>query len=82
MHEHGIRPRQVLQVLDNGPCLGRNKKHETASHVMVGRDNGGMCITVPIQATHQAGLWRPVTAYPCSKPDEIREARARTRRWQ
>lgn len=80
MHAHGIRPRQVLQVLDNGPWLGQNKKLERASHLMIGRDNGGVCITVPIEGTRDPGVWRPATAYPCSKPDEARAARANSRR--
>ena len=80
MHAHGIRPRQLLQVLDNGPWFGRNKKDERASHLMIGRDNGGTCITVPIEATRDPYTWRPATAYPCSKYDEVRSARGSSRR--
>jgi predicted RNA binding protein YcfA (HicA-like mRNA interferase family) len=80
MHAHGIRPRQVIELLDNGPWIGPNKKRERASHMLIGRDNGGVCITVPIEPTRDPLIWRPVTAYPCSKPDELREARGSARR--
>lgn len=74
LHAHGIRPEQVVQVLDNGPWIGLNRKERRASHIMIGVDDGGSCITVPLEPTYDPTLWRPVTAYPCKRADAARLA--------
>ncbi len=66
---HGVTPMQALQVLDNGPRVGRNRTERRATHLVIGVDNGGACIAIPVEPTHDQTLWRPVTAWYC-KPHE------------
>ena len=67
---HGIRWEQVDQVLDNTFATQRNRKQRRATYLVIGKDNGGRFISLPIEPTHESTLWRPVTAYP-SKYSEI-----------
>lgn len=64
MAAHGVTARQVLQVLDNNPWIGPNRKGSRAPFVMIGLDDGGKCITIPIEpvAGGEPDMWRPVTA--------------------
>lgn len=66
---HGLSVRRVLQILDNVHVVLRNRKRRRGLYLIVGRDNGGMCIAIPVEPTHEAALWRPITAWPC-KPQE------------
>jgi uncharacterized DUF497 family protein len=69
MWAHGITPRQVLQILDNDPIMLVNRKGRRGRFLLVGRDNGGRCIAVPIERTRARNVWRPVTAWPCKKQE-------------
>ena len=75
---HGVTDDQVLQVLDDQFFISRNKRGRRGSHLLVGYDYSGQCLTIPVQRTAAPGLWRPVTAWP-STPEE-RQRRDRTRR--
>ena len=66
---HGLSVRQVLQVLDNVHVVLRNRKRRRGLYLVIGSDNGGACIAIPVAPTHDAMLWRPITAWPC-KPHE------------
>ena len=66
---HGLSDARVDQVLSNEHILIDNRKQRRARYLVIGRDNGGACITVPIEPTGDPVLWRPVTAWPC-KPHE------------
>lgn len=70
--EHGITPEEVLSVLASPFKVKRNRKRRRAALLLIGRDEHGQCIAVPVERTRTAGLWRPVTAWPC-KPSEWRE---------
>ena len=69
--QHGLSPDAVLQVLENPNIVGpnRRKDYHRGSHLVIGRDNGGRPITIPVEATHIPELWRPVTAWPSGKWD-------------
>lgn len=60
---------RVSQVLENEFITVRNRKGRSATRLLVGRDNGGACITVAIVPTREPGIWRPITAW-LSKPHE------------
>ena len=62
---HGISAIQVEQLLENESVIlpNRRKDKHKATHLLIGRDNGGGPKTVPIEPTHEAGVWRPVTAW-------------------
>jgi len=64
---HNLSARQVVQVLDNEYLVVRNRRRRRARYLVIGRDNGGACIAVPIEPTHESTVWRPVTAWPCKE---------------
>jgi hypothetical protein len=66
---HGLTDDQVLQVLEDSFYLGRNKRGRRGSHLVIGYDYSGKCLTIPVRRTAEPGLWRPVTAW-LSTPEE------------
>ena len=71
---HGLHRDAVAQVLGNRKIVVRNRKERTAEYLLIGRDDSGRCITMPIVQTHDPYTWRPVTAWPC-KPSEAARLR-------
>ena len=63
MAVHGLTPRRVIQVLENKHIVVPNRRRRRAQYLIVGRDNGGASITIPIQPTGDPLVWRPVTAW-------------------
>jgi len=81
MAAHGITRRQVMQVLDNNPWIGSNRNDRRAPYVMVGLDDGGKCLTMPIEPVPgDETVWRPITAHPCKKADAVQLERRSRRR--
>ena len=72
MWEHGVRPEQVMQVLDNRPAVIVNRRERRGLYMVIGRDDGGACITIPIESTSDPLVWRPITAWPCKDQEEAR----------
>lgn len=66
---HHLSARQVIQILDNVHIVLPNKKGFRGAYLVLGKDNGGACIAVPVEPTHDPTVWRPITAWPC-KPGE------------
>ena len=64
MAVHGLTPRRILQVLENRHIVVKNRRNRRGTILIVGTDNGGAYITVPVEPTHDRLLWRPVTAWP------------------
>ncbi len=71
---HGLTIRQVDQVLDNPHQIVPNRRARRGAFLVIGRDNGGAAITIPVEATHDPVVWRPITAWP-SKPHEAAQLR-------
>lgn len=65
INSHGISIRRVQQILENPYLDVPNRRNRRALRLMIGRDNGGACICVPIEPTRDPKVWRPVTAWPC-----------------
>ena len=64
---HGLTARRVDQILDNPPyVVVRNRKFRRGGYRVIGVDDGDACIVVPIEATKQRGVWRPITAWLCT----------------
>ena len=61
---HGLTQERVLQVLENRHIVVKNRRRRCGVFLIVGPDNGGAYITVPVEPTHDRLLWRPVTAWP------------------
>ena len=66
---HGLSSRQVVVVLGNIHVVLKNRRRARGLYLVVDRDNGGACIAIPVEPTHERTLWRPITAWPC-KPGE------------
>jgi hypothetical protein len=66
---HGLTPIQVRSVLDNWWIVTHNRKDRAASHVLIGRDDQGQCLAIPVVRTDDPVVWRPITAWRC-KPRE------------
>ncbi len=65
--DHGLTVAHVAQVLDGPHRIKRNRRDRRASHLLIGRDHQGRCIAIPIEPTHERGVWRPITAWLCKK---------------
>ncbi len=66
INDHGLSVRQIVQILGNEHMILRNRRRRrTAMYLVIGRDDSGVCITVPVEKTTEPGVWRPVTAWPC-----------------
>ena len=70
--EHGLTSRQVVQVLDSPHLIVPNRRRCRATHIVIGRDHGGVCIAIPIEPTHDDAVWRPVTAWRCKASELAR----------
>jgi hypothetical protein len=75
---HRLTQRRVLQVLENAHIIVPNRRGRRAPFLIVGRDNGGACISIPIEPTNYPLAWRPVTAWP-SKENERQRLEHRER---
>ena len=64
---HGIHPIQVFEVLAGQPLFVRNKRGRAATYKVIGPDNGGTMLTIPIAATTVPGHCRPVTGWASTK---------------
>ena len=70
MAAHGLSTHRVIEMLENTHLILRNRKRRRGLYLIVGRDNGGACIAVPVEATRERTLWRPITAWPCKAQEE------------
>ena len=71
---HGLTAKQVRSVLNGRWVAIRNCPGRTAPHVLIGRDDQGRCLAIPIVATADRRIWRPITAWRC-KPSEAAKLR-------
>lgn len=62
---HGLSVRQIIQVLENKHIIIPNRKRRRGLYLIIGRDNGGNCIAIPVERTYDSRLWRPITAWSC-----------------
>ena len=67
---HGLSVYRVVQLLDNKNIIMPNRKRRRGKYLIIGRDNGGTYISVPIESTNKYGLWRPITAWPSKKGEK------------
>ncbi len=69
---HGIAADQVLQVLAHDYVTVRNRQGRRASYLVIGYDDQGLCLAIPITPTTEQAVWRPVTAWPCKDVERLR----------
>lgn len=76
--EHGITIDQLEAVLEGFSVGIRSRRDRAASHVLLGTDDQGRCLTIPIVPTDDPYVWRPITAWHW-KPGEAAILRRRPR---
>ncbi|MBA2609126.1 MAG: hypothetical protein H0U92_09320 [Actinobacteria bacterium] len=61
----GLSRKLVRQVALGAPRLRRNLKGRAATHLMIGRDDGGQIWTICIvEVTNSPGVWRAFNGWP------------------
>ena len=68
----GFTPWQLEEVLEDQHLVVPNRKRRRAAYLIIGRDYGGTCIAIPVEATHEPDLWRPITAWRCKDSERAR----------
>jgi hypothetical protein len=67
---HGLSPRTVRNVAYERPRFRKNRRGRTATHQMIGPDQGGKMWTICIfEILGQPGLWRAVTGWEADPAD-------------
>jgi hypothetical protein len=74
---HGLRPEYVLSVLTSRWVVVRNRPDRATPYLLIGRDEQGRCLTMPIVPTDDPLTWRVITGWNC-KPSEA----ARLHNWR
>lgn len=74
---HGLTSLQVEEILENPFTVVSNRKSRRASYLLIGRDNSGQCIAVPVEVTPDPYVWRPITAWRCKISEAARLPRRR-----
>ncbi len=70
INSHGLSVHQIVQVLENKHIVVPNRKRRRGLYLVVGVDNGGSCIAIPVERTHDPKLWRPITAWYCKESEQ------------
>jgi hypothetical protein len=68
----GIVPGQLYAVLDGFRTVLRKRKDRAAPYILLGTDEQGRCLAIPIVPTDDPYVWRPVTAWYCKPGEEVR----------
>jgi hypothetical protein len=71
MHENGVSMEVAFEVVDGEPRALPNHVEDGAALLLVGPTSIGM-VTLPIDPTHEYGVWRPRTGYPSKSSDVSR----------
>ena len=71
---HGIVPEQVHAILFGHVVVTRNRPNRAAPFILIGRDEQGRCLAIPVAPTHDRLIWRVITAWYC-KPSEAAKLR-------
>jgi hypothetical protein len=75
---HGIVPEQVHAVLARERVIVRNRSGRAAPFVLLGFDEQGRCLAIPIAPTHDRWVWRVITAWYCKSGEEARLGKRRS----
>jgi hypothetical protein len=75
---HGIVPEQVHAVLARETVVVRNRSGRAAPFVLLGFDEQGRCLAIPIAPTHDRWVWRVITAWYCKAGEEARLGKRRS----
>jgi hypothetical protein len=67
---HAIGEGQLYEVLQHFWMVIPNRKERAAPHVLLGTDNRGNCLAIPIVPTDRPRVWKPITAWQCKPREE------------
>jgi hypothetical protein len=66
---HGLRPAQVRCVLNRRWVAVRNRSGRAAPYLLIGRDDQGRCLAMPIVPTDDPLAWRIITGWYCKQSE-------------
>jgi hypothetical protein len=66
---HGLRPAQVWSVLNRRWVAVRNRPDRAAPYLLIGRDDQGRCLAMPIVPTDDPLVWRVITGWYCKRSE-------------
>ena len=66
---HGVSSVEVLQVLGNRYVIQPNRRARRGTFLVIGTTDGGSCLAIPIESTHDLEIWRPITSWPCKRSE-------------
>ena len=69
MWRHRISANRVEAIITGVYVVVRNRGQRAASHLLIGEDAQGRCLTVPIRRTAEPYVWQPISAWPCKKDE-------------
>ncbi len=61
--KHGVAPEHVEYILGNDPLFFENLSGRSATHVIIGTDQLGRVLYVPILRAEWSGVWRVISAW-------------------
>lgn len=67
MWEHRVDIDHLYALIAGDYVVRRNRKHRAAPYLLIGEDNQGRCLAVPIVPTEDPHVWRPITAWECKR---------------
>lgn len=73
---HGLTAAQARSILGHPWVVARNRRGRAAPYLLIGRDEQGRCLTMPIVPTDDPLTWRVITGWNC-KPSEAAILRRR-----
>ena len=66
---HGLGPEQVRSVLSRRWVAVRNRYGRAAPYLLIGRDDQGRCLAMPIIPTDDPLVWRVITGWYCKRSE-------------
>jgi len=76
---HQISAFQVNEILEHCYVILRNRKKQRGLYLVIGRDNSGHCLSVPVEKTTYKHYWRPITAWVSKESEKVFLIRAEGR---
>jgi uncharacterized DUF497 family protein len=63
---HSVSPSEIVAVFNNDPLWAPNKKGMAATHLMIGRTNGGRPLVIAVIYDQDRSSLRPITGRTCT----------------
>jgi hypothetical protein len=66
---YGLRPAQVRSVPSRHWVAARNRTDRAAPYLLIGHDDQGRCLTMPIVLTDDPLVWRVIAGWYCKRSE-------------